>query len=89
MRCFVKKISLAAITNYSGNLNCGHYTRLVKDGETWWHCNDKAVVPVNMDDISKYIYIYGIHFELRFFDFIYNIYISYIHYIVFICRGFD
>ena len=25
---------------------------LFEDGETWWHCNDKAVVPVNMDDIK-------------------------------------
>ena len=58
MRYFVKKISLAAIANCIGNLNSGHYTCLLKDGETWWHCNDKAVVPVNMDDISKYIYIY-------------------------------
>ena len=52
MRYFVKKISLAAITNCIGNLNSGHYTCLLKDGETWWHCNDKAVVPVNMDGIK-------------------------------------
>ena len=39
--------------NHSGNLNSGHYMCLVKDGETWWHCNDKAVVRVNLDDINK------------------------------------
>ena len=48
-----RKFNLAAVINYSGNLNSGHYTCLVKDGETWWHCNDKAVVRVNLDDIYK------------------------------------
>ena len=70
-----QKFNLAAMLNHSGNLNSGYDMYLVKDGETWWHCNDKAVVPVNMDDISKYIYIYYIYI--------------YIYYIVFICRGFD
>ena len=36
--------NLAAVINHSGNLISGYYTYLVKDGETWWHCNDKAVV---------------------------------------------
>ena len=45
--------NLAAVIIHSGNLNSGHYTCLVKDGETWWHCNDKAVVQVNLDDIDK------------------------------------
>ena len=40
-----RKFNLVAIINHSGNLNSGHYTCLVKDGETWWHCNDKTVVP--------------------------------------------
>ena len=31
----------------------GHDTCLVKDGETWWHFSDKAVLPVNMNDINK------------------------------------
>ena len=48
-----RKFNLAAVINHSGNLNSGHYTCLVKDGETWWHCNDKAVVRVNLDDINK------------------------------------
>ena len=48
-----RKFNLAAVINYSGNLNSSHYTCLVKDGETWWHCNDKAVVQVNLDDINK------------------------------------
>ena len=37
-----RKFNLAAVINHSGNLNSGHYTCLVKDGEMWWHCNDKA-----------------------------------------------
>ena len=48
-----RKFNLAAVINHSGNLNSGHYTCLVKDGETWWHCNDKAVVRVNLDYINK------------------------------------
>ena len=48
-----RKFDLAAIINHSGNLNSGHYTCLVKDGQTWWHCSDKALMPVNMDDIKK------------------------------------
>ena len=48
-----RKFNLAAVINHSGNLNSGHYTCLVKDGEMWWHCNDKAVVRVNLDDINK------------------------------------
>ena len=47
-----RKFNLAAIINHSGKLNIGYYTCVVKDGETWWHCNDKAVVPVNMDDMK-------------------------------------
>ena len=39
-----RKFNLASVINHGGNLNSGHYTCLVKDGETWWHCNDKAVV---------------------------------------------
>ena len=46
-----RKFNLAAVINHSGN--SGHYTCLVKDGEMWWHCNDKAVVRVNLDDINK------------------------------------
>ena len=47
------KFNLAAVINHSGNLNSDHSTCLVKDGETWWHCNDKAVVWVNLDDKNK------------------------------------
>ena len=38
-----RKFNLAAVIIHSGNHNSVHYTCLVKDGETWWHCNDKAV----------------------------------------------
>ena len=48
-----RKFNLAAVVNHSGNLNSGHYTCLVKDRETCWHCNDKAVMRVNLDDINK------------------------------------
>ena len=48
-----RKFNLAAVINHSGNLNIGHYTCLVKDGETWWYCSDKAVVQVNLDDMDK------------------------------------
>ena len=47
-----QKFNLVAMLNHSGNLNSAYDTYLVKDGETWWHCNDKAVVPVNMDGIK-------------------------------------
>ena len=47
-----RKFNLAVVINHSGNLKSGHYTCLVKDGETWWHCNDKALVRVNLDDIN-------------------------------------
>ena len=47
------KFNLTVITNHSENLNSGHYTCLVKDGETWWHFSDEAVVAVNKDDINK------------------------------------
>ena len=55
------KFNLAVVINHSGNLNSGHYSFLVKDGETWWHCNGKAVVRVNLDDINKslpYVHFY-------------------------------
>ena len=55
------KFNLAVVINHSGNLNSGHYLFLVKDGETWWHCNGKAVVRVNLDDINKslpYVHFY-------------------------------
>ena len=48
-----RKFNVAAVINHSGNLNSGLYTCLVKHGETWWHCNDKGVVRVNLDDINK------------------------------------
>ena len=57
-----RKFKLAAIINHSGNLISDRYTCLVMDGGMWWHCNDKAVVPVNMNDVSKslpYVLISG------------------------------
>ena len=48
-----RKLNLTAVINHSGNGNGDHYTCAVKDGERWWHCNDKALVRVNLDDISK------------------------------------
>ena len=47
------KFNLGAVINHSENANSGHYTCLVNDGETWWHCNDNAVVRVGLDDINK------------------------------------
>ena len=47
-----QKFNLVAMLNHSGNLNSAYDMYLVKDGETWWHCNDKPVVPVNMDGIK-------------------------------------
>ena len=49
-----RKFNLAAVINHSGNLKKSD-SFLVKDGETWWHCNDKAVVRVNLDDINSYL----------------------------------
>ena len=71
-----RKFNLAAIINHSGNLSSGHYTCLVKNGETWWHCNDKAVVPVNINDINKSLpYVLFIR--------LYNIFMIF----MLICRG--
>ena len=50
-----RKLNLVAVINNSGNLSSGHYTCLVKNEQTWWHCNDKAVVQVNLDDINKWL----------------------------------
>ena len=52
-----RKFSCVTITNHSGNLNSGHYMCLVKDEERWWNCNDKAMITVNLDDISKLPYV--------------------------------
>ena len=48
-----KKFNFVAIINHSGDLKSGHYTFLVKEGETWWHCSGNAAVPVNRYDINK------------------------------------
>ena len=58
---FKRKFNIASVINHSGNLKSGHYRCLVKDGETWWHYNDKAVVRINLDDINKlwfYVFFY-------------------------------
>ena len=55
-----------AVINHSGSLNSAHYTCLVKDGETWWHCNDKAVVRVNLDDINKLL-PYVLFYQAKYF----------------------
>ena len=57
-----RKFNLAAIINHSGNLNSGHYTCLVKDGQTWWHC--KAVLPVNLDDINSCLMFFFIRLSI-------------------------
>ena len=49
----IETFNLASIINGSGNLSSGHYTCLVKDGETSWHCNDKAAMPINMIQINS------------------------------------
>ena len=48
-----RKFNLAAVIIHSRNVNSGHYMCLVKNGKTWWHCNDKAAVRGNLDDINK------------------------------------
>ena len=74
-----RKFNLAATINHSGNLNSGHYTCLVRDGETWWHCNDKTLVQVNMSDKNKLLpYVLFLSGNTIFFKIF-----------VFICRGFD
>ena len=58
-----RKFNLAAVVNHCGNLKSGHCTFLVEDGGTWWHCNDKAVVRINLDDINKllpYVLLYQV-----------------------------
>ena len=61
-----RKFNLAPVINHSGNLNSSHYTCLVKDGETWWRCNDKAVVQVNLDDINKLL-PYVLFYQAKYF----------------------
>ena len=73
-----RKFIFSAIINHSGDLNSGHYTCLVKDGDTWWHCNDKAAVQVNLDDMNKLLPCFL--FFIRPNNFFYVIF-------VFICRG--
>ena len=48
-----RKFNLAAVVSRGGNLNSGDYTFVVKNGEAWWHCDDKAVVRVGLDAINK------------------------------------
>ena len=67
-----RKFNLAAIINHSRNRNSGRYTCLVKDGETRRHSNDKAVVPVNMNDKKKslpYVLFYQTTYFFCFFVF--------------------
>ena len=49
----IETFNLAFTVNCSGILNSGHYTCLVKDGETSWHCSDQAVMPINMIQINS------------------------------------
>ena len=65
-----KKFNLAADINHSGNLNSGNYTCLVKDGEMWSHCNDKAVVRVNLDDINRCLMFFFIRLNTLFIYFV-------------------
>ena len=56
-----RKFQLSAIINHSGNLERGHYTCLIRDRETWWHCNDRAVVhskPEDIDPTLPYLLFY-------------------------------
>ena len=48
-----RKFIFSAVINHSGDLNSDHYPCLVKDAKTWWPCNDKAAVQVNLDDMNK------------------------------------
>ena len=62
----IRKFYLAAVINHSGNMNCGNYTCLIKYGETPWHCNDKALVRVNLDDINKSL-PYVLFYQTKYF----------------------
>ena len=58
-----RRFQLCAVINHSGNMERGHYTCLVKVGDLWWHCNDKAVVSSNINDIHAslpYILFYQV-----------------------------
>ena len=76
----IRKFNLAAVINHNGSLNSGYYTCLVKDGETWWHCNDKAVVRVNLDDINKSL-PYVLFYQAKYFFLMWYLCLS--------ARGFD
>ena len=62
----IRKFYLAAVINHRGNQNCGNYTCLIKDGETRWHCNVKALVRVNLDDINKSL-PYVLFYQTKYF----------------------
>ena len=62
----IRKFYLAAVINHSGNMNCGNYTCLIKYGDTPWHCNDKALVRVNLDDINKSL-PYVLFYQTKYF----------------------
>ena len=49
---------------------------MVKDGEAWWHCNDKAVVQVNLNDINK-LMPYVLFYQAKLFLFLF-IYLSFL-----------
>ena len=61
-----RKFIFSAVINHSGDLNSGHYTCLVKDGDKWWHCNDKAMVQVNLDDMNKSL-PYFLFYQVKYF----------------------
>ena len=65
-----RKFNLAAAINRSANLNRDHYACLVKDGETWWHCNDKDVVRVNLDNINKSL-LYVLFYQVKQFFYLF------------------
>ena len=48
-----RKFNLVAVINHAGNLTSGHYSCLVKDGNSkWLFCNDKAVVPFRLENLA-------------------------------------
>ena len=55
MRLLLLDLSNLATINHSGTPNRGHYTSHVVDpaNGSWWLCNDKAVTPVTLSNLSN------------------------------------
>ena len=49
---FTRRFKLSGLINHSGTLERGHYTCIVRDGDIWWHCNDRAMVQTSLQNID-------------------------------------